>query len=268
MPVKFVDDLQTRVATVGGIDAADLLVDITPGDGAKIAVFVNFASGEYCYATFRDAAGNLETVKITARNTDQLTIARAQDAADVARAWAADDILDFALCQGAMDDILADIDAAVADAAAVAGDLATHVADTSHIESNTVGIFGQNSAPTGWTRKSDWQNNAMLCYAASGDISAGGSVDPQAAHAHAAGSHSHSIFYRMSAGDLYAWYPTGGYFHDVIGLAEGGAVPSGSGVHYATLKATAYEYSTYGGSGNTGDSSIPHYQEVIAATKD
>lgn len=43
----------------------------------------------------------------------------------------------------------------------------------------TIMLFGQSAAPTGWTRKSDWQNNAMLCYAASGAIASGGADNPQ-----------------------------------------------------------------------------------------
>ena len=56
----------------------------------------------------------------------------------------------------------------------------------------TVMLFGQNSAPTGWTRKADWQDNAMFCYAASGDISSGGSVNPQSTHTHTGPSHTHT----------------------------------------------------------------------------
>jgi len=56
----------------------------------------------------------------------------------------------------------------------------------------TIMLFGQNSAPTGWTRKADWQDNAMLCYAASGDIAGSGAVDPQSAHTHTGPSHTHT----------------------------------------------------------------------------
>ena len=56
----------------------------------------------------------------------------------------------------------------------------------------TVMLFGQNSAPTGWTRKADWQDNAMLCYAASGNIGSGGAVNAQSAHTHTGPSHTHT----------------------------------------------------------------------------
>lgn len=102
MAVKFVDDLQTRITTVGGIAADALLVDITPGDGDKVAAFVDFGAGEYCFGTFKNTAGDRESVRITARDTDQLTIERAQDAGDSALSWGVDDILDFCLCQAAL----------------------------------------------------------------------------------------------------------------------------------------------------------------------
>lgn len=104
MPVKFVNDLQTRITDVGGISAAGTTVNISAGDGAKIAAFVNFAGAEYCYATFKDVAGNRETVKVTAQVTDQLTIARSADG-DTARAWAQNDILDFCLCSVALEEL-------------------------------------------------------------------------------------------------------------------------------------------------------------------
>jgi hypothetical protein len=56
----------------------------------------------------------------------------------------------------------------------------------------TIMLFGQNSAPTGWTRKADWTDNAMLCYAASGNIGSGGSVNAQSAHTHTGPSHTHT----------------------------------------------------------------------------
>lgn len=53
---------------------------------------------------------------------------------------------------------------------------------------DTVMAFGNNSAPTGWTRLTTGDtiydaatNNAMFCFAKSGNIAQGGSNDPQAA---------------------------------------------------------------------------------------
>ena len=58
-------------------------------------------------------------------------------------------------------------------------------------EAGTIMLFGQNSAPTGWTRKSDWQDGAQLCYRASDDIEAGGEADPRQPHEHTTEEHSH-----------------------------------------------------------------------------
>ena len=50
----------------------------------------------------------------------------------------------------------------------------------------------QNSAPTGWTRKTlSCSDNAMFCYAASGNTNYGGSVNPQSTHDHNIAGHTH-----------------------------------------------------------------------------
>jgi len=132
----------------------------------------------------------------------------------------------------------------------------------------TVMLFGQNSAPLGWTRKSNWQDNAMLCYAASGNIGSGGSANPQSAHNHSGGTipnHSHNLDIGSGSGSLAA---TG---ERVWVSSEGGIMyPSldiGSGTFYPVYAKT--ESGGGGGStGNTGYNTAPYYQEVIAATKD
>ena len=61
-------------------------------------------------------------------------------------------------------------------------------------EPGTIALFGQNSAPIGWTRKTDWADNAMLCYAANGNIANGGIANPEAAHVHNNnGGHNHTF---------------------------------------------------------------------------
>lgn len=58
-------------------------------------------------------------------------------------------------------------------------------------EATTVATFGQNAAPTGWTRLTTGDtiydaaaDNAMFCYAKTGNIAQGGSANPQSAHTH------------------------------------------------------------------------------------
>ncbi len=51
----------------------------------------------------------------------------------------------------------------------------------------------QNSAPTGWVRKTlSCQDNAMFCYAKTGNTAYGGSVNPQATHSHDIAGHTHT----------------------------------------------------------------------------
>lgn len=56
----------------------------------------------------------------------------------------------------------------------------------------TIMLFGNSTAPAGWTRKADWTNNAMLTYISSGSVSTGGSATPKDGHAHSMSSHTHT----------------------------------------------------------------------------
>jgi len=122
----------------------------------------------------------------------------------------------------------------------------------------TVMLFGQNSAPLGWTRKANWQDNAMLCYAASGNIGSGGSYNPQSEqHTHTTGDHALTIN-EMPA-----------HTHTIVGQGDtgnggtGGADATGSTATSSTGGGAAHNH------GSTGTSTAqPYYQEVIAATKD
>lgn len=107
MPIKFVNNLETKITNVGGISAGAVSVDITPGDGAKITAQISDlgSNGVYTRATFKDASGNVEAVKITGISTDTLTIVRGTDPGETARAWAQDDILDFCLNKTGLEDI-------------------------------------------------------------------------------------------------------------------------------------------------------------------
>lgn len=147
----------------------------------------------------------------------------------------------------------------------------------------TVMLFGQNAAPTGWTRKADWTDNSMLVYAASDDIAAGGSVSAKNRHVHTGPSHTHgpgTLAFKsgfVSIDDVYLYASTGA----AVKVFQGAAASlSGSGVSVATVVTDGTGYSFYtsdddssgvtaaGGTGNTGLNDQPYYQEVIAATKD
>jgi len=113
----------------------------------------------------------------------------------------------------------------------------------------TVMLFGQNAAPTGWTRKTDWQDTAMICYAASGDCGAGGAVNPQSTHTHTYGTIAH--------------------VHTVARASGGSGAHVGvSWVDNGDSSDTFNTGSTGSATSPTSASTAPYYQEVIAATKD
>ena len=66
-----------------GITDVAVTLNVASGAGVK---FSSPAAGQYVMATLFDTAGNKEVIKVTARSTDQLTIARAQEGT-AARAW-------------------------------------------------------------------------------------------------------------------------------------------------------------------------------------
>lgn len=143
----------------------------------------------------------------------------------------------------------------------------------------TVMLFGQNAAPTGWTRKADWTDNSMLVYAATGDIVAGGSVSAKNGHTHAGPSHTHAsgtLKFVTAFFDnlvLKLINSAGNYIPVVDSLLH---VQSGSARSAITVHMSDMWFYTGSGSGNTGaggtgatgQNDQPYYQEVIAATKD
>lgn len=161
---------------------------------------------------------------------------------------------------------------------------------TLDIPSGTVMLFGQSSAPAGWTKKTDWQNNSMLVFT-TGDIGAGGSADAKAydptvgnagAHTHNVASHTHTT------GDLalsIAQMPShlhglGFGYNFISGDDEGttGKLHVGSSNTNSTGGGSAHNHGATGGSVSTTDDPgdhthtynnyAPYYQTIIAAIKD
>lgn len=123
-------------------------------------------------------------------------------------------------------------------------------------ETGTIMLFGQTAAPTGWTRKADWQDNAMLCYASAGAIGSGGTINPQSTHTHSAGTLAACHYVatnvdRFKTVGMAAWTATKRITHNFTEVAD--ASSKDEGIQCA---------------GVTGANAAPHYQEVIAATKD
>lgn len=136
------------------------------------------------------------------------------------------------------------------------------------IESGTIMIFGQASAPTGWTKKTDWQDNAMLCYS-TGSIGSGGGVNPQSTHTHTGPSHNHPWLVNNGGSENDQTYSSDG---TLVALQLGAGKDAGK--YYILRSDTGGEtcvgdgYTGNEGTGATGANTAPYYQEVIAATKD
>lgn len=128
----------------------------------------------------------------------------------------------------------------------------------SAFETGTVAFYGQNTAPTGWTKKTDWTDNSMLIYT-TGNIADAGSDDPKN-WTTALASASHSI----SIAEL-------AYHRHDVALTDQDIVGAGS---MTFLSSFGTKYTGYTGSNDahshtlTQDTFTPKYQTVIAATKD
>jgi hypothetical protein len=160
--------------------------------------------------------------------------------------------------------------------------------------STTEMLFIQNSAPALWTRNAARQDNAMLCYASSGNPGAGGSGNPQSTHTHTGPSHTHTGPSHTHTGPS--------HYHDILnvglrdddnniavlrsGVAEGTAftsdiivgTPGASSVACHSLRSNSAGTGATGaegtgdtgaaGTGATGANTAPYYQECISCVKD
>ncbi len=127
-----------------------------------------------------------------------------------------------------------------------------------YIPPGTVELFGQSSAPTGWTKKTDWTDGSMLVYT-TGSIGSGGSDNPtvewttdislnsESAHVHSMQNHTHSL---VVGAQLI--YPILSPFDRETGQPSVANTGGGS-AHTHTVNQ---------------DTFIPKYQKIIAATKD
>lgn len=85
-----------------GITTSDTTIVLSAGNGAR---FPTFGVDDWGYATLVNSANTKEIVKITARSTDTLTVARAQDGTS-ATAYLAGDRIEMRPCAAAMNDKL------------------------------------------------------------------------------------------------------------------------------------------------------------------
>lgn len=288
--IKFTNFGTSTIANAGGILAGDLSLDVAAGEGA---LFPALGAGEYFYCVLVDGAGNREVIKVTARAVDTFTITRAQDGT-AARAFALGDLVELRLNKGAMDDIITYIEGIPTDTDftkdedAMTSDSATHLATQQSIKAYvdvtlgapaTTDIIGfcQNAAPTGWTRKTDRQDNAMICLAATGNPAAAGGVNPQSTHTHTGPSHTHAggtLAFRLAQDAAVGSRAVGnavgtfGAVNPQLAADGGGGAVDRYTAHVVTDGSTTSGASAAGGTGATGANTAPYSQEVIEATKD
>jgi len=117
-------------------------------------------------------------------------------------------------------------------------------------------LFGQSSAPSGWTKDTaTWTTDSMIIFT-TGSIGSGGSDSPSSAHGHSMQSHTHTL----ADGGSYTSQTTQEFI-----------IKSGGLLYTPTSGAVTYEKASYTTGGpstaNTGNHT-PKYQTVIAATKD
>lgn len=111
MPVLYTNNAASTLAA--GISSVATSLSVAASAGA---LFPSPSGGDVFYATLSDTAGNIEIVRVTARSTDTLTIVRAQDGTS-ARAWLAGDAVELRVTRAMLDDIKADVQAALRAAA-------------------------------------------------------------------------------------------------------------------------------------------------------
>jgi len=135
----------------------------------------------------------------------------------------------------------------------------------SAFEAGTISFFIQSVAPTGWTKKVDWQDNAMLCYT-SGAIGNGGGVNPQSVHAHGDNFSvdNHIISIAQMPSHYHSYSGCGGVGGPITG--EPGSVNACGGRTSGTQGGSGGH--NHDKSGSISNNTAPYYQTTIAATKD
>jgi len=125
----------------------------------------------------------------------------------------------------------------------------------------TIMLFGQASAPLGWTKLTSWADNSMLCINTQANgtaLGSGGTANPQSQHTHTGPSHTHtgpSHTHAMSYGTHSIDESGGGNSYTAI-------------INSVSTSASGTGNTGASGTGPTGNNTAPLYQEIIACTKD
>ena len=147
MPAIFSNNASTTLAAA--IASTDTSITVATGTGA---LFPALTGANYFYATLVDASNNIEIVKVTARSSDTLTVARGQEGT-TPLAYAIGDKVELRITAAGLANKLARDEVfsiAQSQVTGLAAALATLTANQIPAGSRTV--FHQAAAPTGWTQ--------------------------------------------------------------------------------------------------------------------
>jgi hypothetical protein len=122
----------------------------------------------------------------------------------------------------------------------------------------TIMLFGQASAPLGWTKLTSWTDNSMICINTQANgtaLGSGGTANPQSQHTHTGPSHthtgpSHTHSLTFTPQNFLVGGGTYGLRYDIATVASGTGNTGASGTD------------------PTGNNTAPLYQEIMACTKD
>jgi hypothetical protein len=144
MVALFVNNAFSTLAS--GIGTGDTSLTVDSGDGA---LFPSPTGADYFYATLIDTANNLEIVKCTARSTDTLTIARAQEGT-TATAYSSGDRIELRITAAGLTDVVDQAETAqtAAEAAQTAAEAAQTATETAYDNFDDRYLGAKASAPS------------------------------------------------------------------------------------------------------------------------
>jgi len=112
MPIKLANNLQSRIADVGGLPIGAMSFSLQAGDGAKLLARIPDlgTNGVFVLARMKNVSAQRETVKVASVVGDVCTVSeRAVEPEDVERAFAQNDVVHFVLTAAGLQQIKTDL---------------------------------------------------------------------------------------------------------------------------------------------------------------